>query len=153
MRRARPHIYQRQPSTKPDKLSDLGMGAQPPSPGARACGTLAEGVVHHPPVIAAIRAREGTGGPVGVDGQRRVCPAVISTGVVRTDGVKVRVWVHKSPIAGLGLFAAQDITQGTRILSYVGEKISKAESTRRLAHGNVYIFTFNARYDIDGAIL
>jgi SET domain-containing protein len=67
--------------------------------------------------------------------------------------VKVRVWVHKSRIAGLGLFAAQDIKQGTRILKYIGEKISKAESTRRLAKGNVYIFTFNDRYDIDGTIL
>ena len=64
--------------------------------------------------------------------------------------MKVRVWVHKSRIAGLGLFAAQDIKQGTRILPYIGEKISKAESTRRLAQGNVYIFTFNDRYDIDG---
>jgi len=53
--------------------------------------------------------------------------------------VKVRVWVRKSPIAGLGLFAAQDIRKGTRILPYIGEKIPKAESTRRLAHGNVYI--------------
>lgn len=61
--------------------------------------------------------------------------------------MKVRVWVHKSPIAGLGLFAAQDITKGTRILQYIGEKIPKDESTRRLAQGNVYIFTFNDRYD------
>jgi uncharacterized protein len=67
--------------------------------------------------------------------------------------VKVRVWVHKSRIAGLGLFAAQDITQRTRILPYLGEKISKAESTRRLAQGNDYIFTFNERYDIDGTLL
>ena len=55
--------------------------------------------------------------------------------------MKVRVWVRKSHIAGLGLFAAQEIKQGTRILPYIGEKISKAESTRRLAQGNVYIFT------------
>jgi uncharacterized protein len=73
--------------------------------------------------------------------------------VVRTDVVKVRVWVHKSLIAGLGLFAAQDITQGTRILPYLGEKIAKAESARRLAQGNAYIFTFNERYDIDGTVL
>src|SRR5438128_450352 len=72
---------------------------------------------------------------------------------VRTYTVKVRVWVHKSRIAGLGLFAAQEIKQGTRILQYIGEKISKAESTRRLAQGNAYIFTFNDRYDIDGKIL
>jgi hypothetical protein len=51
--------------------------------------------------------------------------------------VMVRVWVRRSSIAGLGLFAAQDIKQGTRILPYIGEKIPKAESTRRLAQGNV----------------
>jgi hypothetical protein len=73
--------------------------------------------------------------------------------VVRKDPVKVRVWVHKSSIAGLGLFAAQDVKQGTRILPYLGEKISKAERTHRIAQGNAYIFTFNDRYDIDGKIL
>ena len=73
--------------------------------------------------------------------------------MVRKDGVKVRVWVHKSPIAGLGLFAAQEIKQGTRILQYIGERISKDESTKRLAQGNAYIFTFNDRYDIDGKVL
>ena len=72
---------------------------------------------------------------------------------MRTDRVKVRVWVRKSRIAGLGLFAAQDIKKWTRILPYIGEKISKAESARRLAQGNVYIFTFNDRYDIDGTVL
>jgi SET domain-containing protein len=59
--------------------------------------------------------------------------------VVRTDRVKVRVWVRQSRIAGLGLFAAQDIKKWTRILPYLGEKISKAESARRLAQGNAYI--------------
>ena len=69
------------------------------------------------------------------------------------DAVKVRVWIGKSRIAGQGLFAAQDIKQGTRILPYVGEKITKAESTRRLERGNSYIFTFNEHYDIDGKML
>ena len=67
--------------------------------------------------------------------------------------MKARVWVRKSPIAGLGLFAAQAIKPGTRILPYLGEKITKAESTRRIAQGNAYIFTFNDRYDINGKIL
>jgi hypothetical protein len=71
----------------------------------------------------------------------------------RKYAVRVRVWVHKSPIAGLGLFAAQDIKPGTRILRYIGEKIPKDVSTQRLTHGNVYIFTFNDRYDIDGTVL
>lgn len=64
--------------------------------------------------------------------------------------VKVRVWVHKSRIAGQGLFAGQEIPKGIRIMQYVGEKITKEESTRRLAQGNAYIFTCNERYDIDG---
>ena len=46
--------------------------------------------------------------------------------------MKVRVWVRQSRIAGLGLFAAQDIKKWTRILPYLGEKIAKAESARRL---------------------
>ena len=64
--------------------------------------------------------------------------------------MQVRVWVHQSCIAGQGLFAGQDITQGTRIIQYTGEKISKTESTRRLDAGNAYIFTLNDRWDIDG---
>jgi SET domain-containing protein len=66
------------------------------------------------------------------------------------DAVKVRVWVHKSRIAGQGLFAGQDIKKGTWIIPYLGEKISKKESTRRLDAGNAYIFTFSDRWDIDG---
>ena len=64
--------------------------------------------------------------------------------------MKIQVRVGPSRIAGQGLFAAQNIPRGTRILPYIGEKISKAESTRRLAKGNYYIFSFNERYDIDG---
>jgi SET domain-containing protein len=61
--------------------------------------------------------------------------------------------VGQSRIAGYGLFAAQEIRKGTRIIQYIGEKIPKAESTRRLAQGNAYIFAFNDHYDIDGKTL
>ena len=67
--------------------------------------------------------------------------------------MKVRVRVGKSRIAGQGLFTAQDINKDTRIIRYRGERISKAESAKRLAAGNVYIFTFNGQYDIDGQVL
>jgi SET domain-containing protein len=67
--------------------------------------------------------------------------------------VKIPVWVGPSRIAGRGLFTAQDITHGTRILPYLGEKIPKDESTKRLTQGNAYIFTFNDRWDIDGKTL
>jgi SET domain-containing protein len=69
------------------------------------------------------------------------------------DPVKLLLWVGKSPIAGRGLFTAQHIARGTRIIQYTGEKIPKAESDKRLAEGNVYIFQLNDRYDIDGKVL
>jgi hypothetical protein len=64
--------------------------------------------------------------------------------------VKIRVRVGPSRIAGQGLFAEQDIKQGTKIIRYIGEKISREESERRLAAGNVYIFGLNEHYSIDG---
>src|ERR1700675_4906014 len=65
----------------------------------------------------------------------------------------MQVWVGQSRIAGKGLFAAQDIKKGTRIIQYIGAKIPKEESVERLAQGNAYIFAFNERYDIDGKTL
>ena len=67
--------------------------------------------------------------------------------------MKRLLWVGKSRIAGKGLFTAQEIKKGTRILQYIGEKIPKAESAKRLAQGNAYIFAFNDRWDIDGRVL
>jgi SET domain-containing protein len=67
--------------------------------------------------------------------------------------VKIRVWVGKSRIAGRGLFAAQDIKQGQRIIQYIGYKISKDEGSRRAHAGNAYIFELNDRSDIDGSPL
>jgi hypothetical protein len=68
-----------------------------------------------------------------------------------TTTVKVRVRVGKSRIHGKGVFAAEPIQQGTRILEYTGERISKEEATRRIVQGNTYIFYFDASYDIDGS--
>jgi uncharacterized protein len=62
---------------------------------------------------------------------------------------KIPLWIGTSAIAGRGLFTAQAIKQGRRIIQYTGEKITKAESDKRLAEGNVYIFALNERYDID----
>ena len=67
--------------------------------------------------------------------------------------VKIRVRVDPSRIAGQGLFAAQAITQGTRIVQYLGERIPTDEGARRLAQGNAYIFELSARIDIDGKTL
>src|SRR2546428_10077593 len=67
--------------------------------------------------------------------------------------MKVRVRVGKSRIAGQGLFTLQNIKKDIRVIQYVGERINKAQSAKRLAQGNAYIFTFSDQYDIDGKVL
>ena len=64
--------------------------------------------------------------------------------------MKIRVRIGTSCIAGQGLFTAQDIKKSTKVIRYTGEKINQAESDRRLAAGNVYIFGLDERYAIDG---
>jgi SET domain-containing protein len=54
--------------------------------------------------------------------------------------VNIRVRVGDSRIAGKGLFAVQDIKKGTKIIRYLGKRITQEESEKRLAAGNVYIF-------------
>lgn len=63
-------------------------------------------------------------------------------------------WVvfRKSPIHGIGGFARRDIPAGTRVIEYVGERITKEESTRRCEANNQYIFCLNDRYDLDGNV-
>ncbi|VAX34974.1 hypothetical protein MNBD_UNCLBAC01-715 [hydrothermal vent metagenome] len=73
------------------------------------------------------------------------------------------ITVRKSGIHNKGIFAKKDILEGTRVVEYVGEKITKAESNRRADIpleqakknkdcGAVYIFELNKRYDLDGNI-
>lgn len=70
--------------------------------------------------------------------------------------------LRESKIHNTGVFATQDIPAGTRVIEYVGEKISKEEGSRRsdfsielLARkrnlGEVYVFELNDQYDIDGS--
>lgn len=73
------------------------------------------------------------------------------------------VYKKKSSIHGFGIFALVDIPKGTRIIEYLGEKITKAEADRRgpklveyakkhKETGAVYIFVLNKKYDIDGHV-
>ncbi|HEY0946014.1 MAG TPA: SET domain-containing protein-lysine N-methyltransferase [Opitutaceae bacterium] len=69
---------------------------------------------------------------------------------------------RRSEIHGRGLYARCAVPAGTRVIEYVGEKITKAESDRRDAHrlarqargadGCVYIFELNRRHDLDGGV-
>ena len=73
-------------------------------------------------------------------------------------------WVRRgrSKIHGGGLYAAKPIPKGTRVIEYVGERVTKAEAyrreERRLADrakgndGGVYVFELNKRHDIDGDV-
>ena len=57
-----------------------------------------------------------------------------------------------SPIHGTGGFAKTAIRKGTRILEYLGEKITKSESLSRCEQNNAYIFTLNDQQDLDGNV-
>lgn len=65
-----------------------------------------------------------------------------------------------SGIHGSGVFASVDIPDGTRVIEYTGERITKTESKRReqqrlarQARGGddcVYIFDVSPKFDLDG---
>ncbi|MFT3783149.1 MAG: SET domain-containing protein-lysine N-methyltransferase [Nibricoccus sp.] len=71
-------------------------------------------------------------------------------------------WIRarRSAIHGQGVYARRDIPDGTRIVEYTGQRITKAESRRREQQrlerqkrgGDdcVYIFDLNKKYDLDG---
>ncbi|MBS3170420.1 SET domain-containing protein-lysine N-methyltransferase [Candidatus Woesearchaeota archaeon] len=71
------------------------------------------------------------------------------------------VVIKESKVHGKGVFAVQDIKKGTKVIEYLGEKISHAEGERR-SHltledskndsekGAVYIFELNDEYSLDG---
>tara|TARA_Y100000816_G_C26069410_1_gene562333 strand:+ start:1069 stop:1557 length:489 start_codon:yes stop_codon:yes gene_type:complete len=70
--------------------------------------------------------------------------------------------VEKSKVHGSGVFATKKIKKNTKIIEYIGEKITKKEGDKRSANrikrylnssktGSVYIFELNKKYDIDGS--
>ena len=73
------------------------------------------------------------------------------------------VIVKESKVHGKGVFAFVDIKKGTKVIEYLGKKISHKEGERR-SHlsfedsktnpkkGAVYIFELNNKYSLDGNI-
>ena len=70
--------------------------------------------------------------------------------------------VKSSKIHGRGVFATKDINKNTKIIQYIGEKVTRAEGNRRSElrikkylnsnkTGSVYIFELNRKFDIDGS--
>ena len=75
------------------------------------------------------------------------------------------MWIEKkSKIHGIGIIASENIKKGTKVIQYLGEKVSKREGDKRSAErikkylnkrneGSVYVFELNKKYDIDGSPL
>ena len=75
-----------------------------------------------------------------------------------------KIWhKKKSGVHGSGLFASQNIKKGSKVIEYVGDKVTKKEGDRRADiqikkakknknNGMVYVFELNKRYDIDGSV-
>lgn len=71
---------------------------------------------------------------------------------------RVNEWMElrRSPIQGLGAFARTEIPRGTRIIEYLGEKISNAEADRRydddaMTRHHTFLFILNDRTVVDAA--
>ncbi|MDP7324395.1 MAG: SET domain-containing protein-lysine N-methyltransferase, partial [Candidatus Woesearchaeota archaeon] len=71
------------------------------------------------------------------------------------------VILKNSSIHHKGIFAKKAIQAETKVLQYIGEKISKQEGTKRAiaaiekeseSKGGVYIFELNDKHDIDGDV-
>ena len=65
--------------------------------------------------------------------------------------------VRASALHGLGVFAAQRIRRGTRIIEYLGERVSHAEADRRYEHkdaedAHTFLFIVDARTVIDAGV-
>jgi SET domain-containing protein len=61
-----------------------------------------------------------------------------------------RLRIGPSPIHGEGVFAAASFRAGERVIEYLGEKITKAQSARRCERQNWCIFALDAEFDLDG---
>ena len=60
--------------------------------------------------------------------------------------------VKPSSIHGFGVFARRNLPEDTRVLEYLGERLTKAESLRRRKLGNFFVFIVTDEFDIDGAV-
>jgi hypothetical protein len=65
--------------------------------------------------------------------------------------------VRESPLHGLGVFAACRIRKGTRVIEYLGERVSHAEADRRYEQkdaddAHTFLFIVDARTVIDAGV-
>jgi hypothetical protein len=90
-------------------------------------------------------------------------PLIKKTSAVRpTPRSNAFRWITagQSTIHGRGVYAREPIPDGTPVIEYTGERITKVEATKREAQrlarqsaggdDSVYIFNLNRRHDLDG---
>ena len=68
-----------------------------------------------------------------------------------------QIEVRESPLHGLGVFATASIARGTRVIEYLGERVSHAEADRRYQHkepddNHTFLFIVDARTVIDAGV-
>lgn len=68
----------------------------------------------------------------------------------------MRIVVRRSKIHGTGVFAKEDISKETRIIEYIGERISEEETVRRQegqsADYSIFFFEIDENTYIDGDV-
>jgi SET domain-containing protein len=75
----------------------------------------------------------------------------------RRDPDELLIEVRESLLHGLGVFARQRIRKGTRIIEYLGERVSHTEADRRYEHkdaadAHTFLFIVDARTVIDAGV-
>jgi len=75
----------------------------------------------------------------------------------RRAAVPPLITVRGSPLHGLGVFAVGRIARGSRIVEYLGERVSHAEADRRYQHKNArdnhtFLFIVDASTVIDAGV-
>src|SRR5579863_6797989 len=65
-----------------------------------------------------------------------------------------RIIRRTSPIHGNGVFAAQELGKGIRVIEYRGRRLTHTQANRMYANdtdsGHTFLFTLNEKYLIDG---
>jgi len=65
-----------------------------------------------------------------------------------------RIIRRTSPIHGNGVFAAQELDKGIRVIEYRGRRLTHTQANRMYANdtdsGHTFLFTLNEKYLIDG---
>lgn len=96
-----------------------------------------------------VNGRTGSPLPAALTSDLNGAPGVTRSTIPIEEGNEF-LEVRQSTIHGTGGYARKDIPAGTMIVEYVGERIDKAESTRRCEADNEYIFTIDDDWDLDG---